>query len=146
MGTLKNLYKLNRLKYYFNISLGEAFVVFRTALVRILWSHDLEENSKRIPISYQAEISDNGIFMIICTTNPWFYYIFILSPQCGAMLFIKEASLTIRYDSLNVPYTSQDVLKHIYNQIDLFHLKNLHTIIQSHHNVNCLSLQDCQHQ
>lgn len=80
MGTLKNLYKLNRLKYYFNISLGEAFVVFRTALVRILWSHDLEENSKRIPISYQAEISDNGIFMIICTTNPGFYYIFILSP------------------------------------------------------------------
>lgn len=54
MGTLKNLYKLNRLKYYFNISLGEAFVVFRTALV-VLWSHDLEENSKRIPISYQAE-------------------------------------------------------------------------------------------
>lgn len=80
MGTQKNLYTLNRLKYYFNISLGEAFGVFRTALVRILWSHDLQENSKRLSISYQAEISGNGISMITCTTNPWFYYIFILSP------------------------------------------------------------------
>jgi len=49
--------------------------------------------------------------LITCTTNPRFYFISLLSPQHGVPLLIKDTSLTIRCDSLDVLQPTQLVFE-----------------------------------